>query len=82
MAVFIASEFARLDGSLRPGAMALFGYSMATKVSHVRESATITQEATEWQPRKDCSHYDDPGGVRVAAYLRAHVPALALLGGR
>jgi SGNH domain (fused to AT3 domains) len=29
--------------------------------------------------RPDSTHYDDPGGVRVAAYLRAHVPALAEL---
>lgn len=29
--------------------------------------------------RPDKAHYDDPGGVRVAAYLRAHVPALARL---
>lgn len=29
--------------------------------------------------RPDTTHYDDPGGVQVAAYLRAHVPALASL---
>jgi hypothetical protein len=29
--------------------------------------------------RPDSTHYDDPGGVQVAAYLRAHVPALARL---
>ena len=29
--------------------------------------------------RPDTTHYDDPGGVQVAAYLRAHVPALARL---
>jgi hypothetical protein len=29
--------------------------------------------------RPDSTHYDDPGGVRVAAYLHAHVPALARL---
>ncbi|TQL99150.1 hypothetical protein FB559_4806 [Actinoallomurus bryophytorum] len=31
--------------------------------------------------RPDTTHYDDPGGVQVAAYLRAHVPALARLAG-
>jgi hypothetical protein len=29
--------------------------------------------------RPDSTHYDDPGGVQVAAYIRAHVPALARL---
>lgn len=29
--------------------------------------------------RPDSTHYDDPGGVRVAAYLRSHVPSLARL---
>lgn len=27
--------------------------------------------------RPDTTHYDDPGGVQVATYLRSHVPALA-----
>jgi hypothetical protein len=29
--------------------------------------------------RPDSTHYDDPGGVQVAAYIRAQVPALARL---
>ncbi|GAA0315670.1 hypothetical protein GCM10010151_02130 [Actinoallomurus spadix] len=29
--------------------------------------------------RPDGAHYEDPGGTRVAAYLRAHVPALTHL---
>jgi hypothetical protein len=29
--------------------------------------------------RPDTTHYDDPGGTRVAAYLTAHVPALTRL---
>jgi hypothetical protein len=32
--------------------------------------------------RPDTTHYDDPGGERVAAYLTAHVPALARLAAR
>ena len=32
--------------------------------------------------RPDTTHYDDPGGVQVAAYLHAHVPALARLAAR
>lgn len=32
--------------------------------------------------RPDSTHYDDPGGVQVAAYLTSHVPALARLAAR
>jgi hypothetical protein len=32
--------------------------------------------------RPDTTHYDDPGGVRVADYLTSHIPALARLAGR
>ncbi len=31
--------------------------------------------------RPDTVHFDDPGGIQVARYLRAHVPALARLEG-